>query len=109
MSMPTYSSTSRRIGALRVKLTTCAVAAVFVIGHGGSALYAATAFDAGGGTHWWYNPLNWSVDRIPPNNADGTATTDAQINLGETFAGSMGEGVVYDPASDPGFAAAQPP
>jgi hypothetical protein len=105
MSIRQFSNQRTKAHASRIA---AALAAVWSLCFGVT-LHAATAFDAGGGTHWWYNPLNWSVDRIPPNNADGTATTDAQINLGETFAGSMGEGVVYDPANDPGFAAAQPP
>jgi hypothetical protein len=84
------------------------LAALFLAGSM-NAVHAATTFDAGGGTHWWFNPLNWSVDRIPPNNAAGTASTDVQINLGTMFTGNMGEGVVYDPVNDPGFAAAQPP
>jgi hypothetical protein len=74
----------------------------------GLALYAnaATTWDAGGGTRWWYNPTNWSVDLLPPNNATGAAT-DTQINIG-TGAWDLGEGVVYDPSTnDPGFTAAQ--
>ncbi|HYO25603.1 MAG TPA: dockerin type I domain-containing protein [Lacipirellulaceae bacterium] len=72
-----------------------------------SAASAATQFDAGGGTQWWFNPTNWSVDQLPPNNLTVGTVTDVQVNLDPNFTGSTGLGVVYDPSpADPGFAAA---
>jgi hypothetical protein len=61
---------------------------------------AAVSFDGGGGSNWWFDPVNWTNDKLPPNDAAGAAT-DVQINLGTT-----GEGVVYDPVNDPFFASA---
>lgn len=65
---------------------------------------AAITWDAGGNSQWWFDPNNWSNNFLPPNNGTG-GVTDAQINLG-TGAWDLGEGVVYDPANDPFFAAA---
>ena len=67
---------------------------------------AANSWDAAGNTHWWFNPANWSKDVLPPNNDAINTLTDTQINIG-TGAWDQGFGVLYDPANDPGFAAAQ--
>jgi hypothetical protein len=68
---------------------------------------AATVFDAGASTQWWFNPTNWSTNLLPPNNATN-AVTDTWVSLAPGFAGDMGEGVVYDPSTnDPGWTAAQ--
>ena len=63
----------------------------------------AISWDAQGNSQWWFDPVNWSNDVLPPDNGTGSAT-DAQINIG-TGAWDLGEGVVYDPANDPFFAA----
>lgn len=73
--------------------------------------YAAITWDAEAGTHWWFNPVNWNTNSnintaLPPSNGQPTpGVTDAQINLA-SGAWDLGEGVVYDPANDPHFAAA---
>ena len=69
--------------------------------------HAADEWDASAGTHWWFNPANWSKDVLPPANDTLTppTLTDTQINIG-TGAWDQGFGVLYDPANDPGFAAA---
>ncbi|TWU30460.1 PEP-CTERM sorting domain-containing protein [Bythopirellula polymerisocia] len=67
---------------------------------------AANTWDAGGSSQWWFDPVNWSKEVLPPNNDAANAVGDLQINIG-TFTGDLGEGVVYDPANDPFFAAAQ--
>jgi hypothetical protein len=70
--------------------------------------HSAISWDAGGGTHWWFDPVNWNVASnsnavLPPSgDALGTSPTDAQINIG-TGAWDQGEGVVYDPDNDPFF------
>ena len=64
---------------------------------------AGVTWDAGNNTQWWFDPVNWSNNTLPPDNGSGSAT-DTQINLG-TGAWDLGEGVVYDPNNDPGFAA----
>jgi hypothetical protein len=71
---------------------------------------AEIAWDAEGGSHWWFDPMNWNTggnvnNVIPPSSAGGALQTDAQINIG-TGAWDQGEGVVYDPANDPFFPAA---
>jgi hypothetical protein len=71
----------------------------------------AILWDAGAGTQWWFNPVNWNAPGnpntvLPPsNNAAGTTAGETQINLG-TGAWDQGEGVVYDPTNDPDFGAA---
>lgn len=88
------------------RLTRFAALLLTLAWHGGAAT-AATQFDAGGGTQWWFNPTNWSVDQLPPNNIAVGTVTDAQINLDPNFSGSTGLGVVYDPSpADPGWTAA---
>lgn len=84
----------------------------------GGSVQAAINWDGGGGTNWWFNPVNWSQDAgcpstsavcyLPPaqDNAGNPAVTDAQINGGTGAWDLTGEGVVYDPANDPFFAAA---
>src|SRR4051794_2584932 len=67
---------------------------------------AANTWDASSGTQWWFDPANWSKNVLPPNNDAVNTLTDTQINIG-TGAWDQGFGVVYDPAHDPGFAAAQ--
>src|SRR5215212_724183 len=67
---------------------------------------AANSWDAANNTHWWFDPANWSKDVLPPNNDAANAVTDTQINVG-TGAWDQGFGVLYDPAHDPGFTAAQ--
>ncbi len=80
-------------------------------------LPAATSFDGGGNSNWWFDPLNWSRETptppcpcLPPSQDDGTGVvtaSDAQINEGSLPTWDLtGEGVVYDPANDPFFAAA---
>jgi hypothetical protein len=88
-------------------LALCAVLAVMLTFS--SPVPAAISWDAGAGTQWWFDPVNWNTNTqtnmvLPPNQGDNTAI-DAQINIGT---GSLpgGEGVVYDPANDPNFAAA---
>jgi len=72
---------------------------------------AAIVWDAEAGTHWWFNPVNWNTNSnintaLPPSNGQpAPSVTDAQINLA-SGAWDLGEGVVYDPANDPHFAAA---
>lgn len=83
----------------------CAAAAIAALSTADSQVRAATSFNAGAGTPWWFNTMNWDKAQIPPKNADGTVT-DTQVNLAPTFTGNTGEGVVYDPANDPGFGAA---
>jgi hypothetical protein len=65
---------------------------------------------AGSGTQWWFDPFNWSHQDpaddppyyLPPFTADGSGSTDTQINTGTTTLPG-GEGVVYDPTNDPNF------
>ncbi len=84
---------------------------------GANELHAAIAYDGDGGTNWWFDPLNWSRETpappcpcLPPSQDDGTGVvtaSDAQINGGSLPTWDLtGEGVVYDPANDPFFAAA---
>ena len=71
---------------------------------------AAISWDGGGASSWWFDPDNWSlVGLLPPNPT--LAQADAQINIGWNTTPAApgfttGEGVVYDPANDPFFAAA---
>jgi hypothetical protein len=73
---------------------------------------AAIAWDGGGNSNWWFDPVNWSDANgyLPPyQSADGLnnpypAANDAQINNGWNVAGG-GEGVVYDPVNDPFYPA----
>lgn len=72
---------------------------------------AATNFDGGGSSNWWFDPDNWSKGPyLPPAQlaSDGVTieATDVQINDGSGAWDMTGEGVVYDPANDPFFAAA---
>ena len=79
---------------------------------------AATAWDGGGNSNWWFDPVNWSRDDncpdtmaicyLPPaqDNAGSPVNTDAQINGGTGAWDLTGEGVVYDPDNDPFFPAA---
>ena len=92
-----------------------------------SAAQAAITWDGGSDTNWWFDPVNWSRDEDCPNvngicylppaqDAGGSPVNiDAQINSGWNLTTSDGqgdgqpgdgEGVVYDPANDPNFAAA---
>jgi hypothetical protein len=70
----------------------------------------AITWDGQGGSNWWFNPVNWHIDGspnnvLPPNPT--IASGDAQINIGTSGAWNVtGEGVVYDPANDPFYAAA---
>lgn len=85
---------------------------------GANELLAATNFTGSAGSNWWFNPANWSKGAdfggpfLPSfqgtSATDGTpVATDAQINIGQSGAWNVtGEGVVYDPANDPFFAAA---
>jgi hypothetical protein len=70
-----------------------------------SGAFGANVFNAGGGTQFWFNPMNWSAGNLPPNSTTVGTVTDTGIDQG-TSALPGGEGVVYDPANDPGFAAA---
>jgi hypothetical protein len=73
--------------------------------------YGTIAWDGEANTPFWFNPINWNVDAnsnsaLPPSNGQLTPVpTDTQIDSG-TGPWDLGEGVVYDPANDPGFAAA---
>jgi hypothetical protein len=77
--------------------------------------FGAISWDATAGTPWWFDPENWSESesmRLPPTadadnlpETDDISVTDAQINIG-TGIWDLGDGVVYDPANDPFFAAA---
>jgi hypothetical protein len=85
----------------RVAGLLAAVASFSLSAHG------AIVWDGEAGTPWWFNPVNWNVNSnvnnlLPPN---GGGAFDAQINSG-SGAWNQGEGVVYDPANDPHFAAA---
>src|SRR5438128_2428601 len=87
----------------RVRITTGALVVSFAMASSGA--FAANVFNAGGGTQYWFNPMNWSAGNLPPNSTTVGTVTDTQIDQG-TAALPGGEGVVYDPATDPGFAAA---
>jgi hypothetical protein len=74
-----------------------------------STALAAISWDADSNTQWWFDPANWNTNMdvntaLPPSNglSPTPAATDTQINMGT---GSLpgGEGVVYDPSSDPNF------
>ena len=59
---------------------------------------AGVLWDAGGGSQYWFNPVNWTNDVLPPSNnaapTPGSTDTDITIATG-TLPG--GEGIVYDP------------
>lgn len=64
---------------------------------------AAVSWDAGGNSQYWFNPANWSNDVLPPSNgATPPAATDTDIGIG-TASLPGGQGILYDPAHDPGF------
>ncbi|HMO85985.1 MAG TPA: hypothetical protein PKC18_13810, partial [Lacipirellulaceae bacterium] len=70
---------------------------------------AAIVWDGEAGTNWWFNPVNWNTNsndnvQLPPSTPISGA--DAQLNAGTGVWDVTGEGVVYDPANDPHFAAA---
>ncbi len=70
--------------------------------------WAAISWDNSANTNWWFDVQNWSQtanNLMPPVQltAGLPVRTDAQINNGWN---NTGEGVVYDPANDPNFAAA---
>jgi hypothetical protein len=66
---------------------------------------AAISWDAGSGTQYWFDPVNWSNNVLPPSNgAVPPAATDTDITIATTGLPG-GEGIVYDPsAGDPNFA-----
>jgi hypothetical protein len=72
---------------------------------------ASIVWDGEAGSQWWFDPANWDAASnantvLPPSNTTaGPPATDTQINLG-TGDWNEGEGVVFDPANDPNFAAA---
>jgi hypothetical protein len=98
------SQETLRIGRYGLSLLVLAIASA-------SPASASILWDGEAGTQWWFAPQNWNAASnvntvLPPsNNVAGTSSTDTQINLG-TGAWNMGEGVVFDPANDPNFAAA---
>ncbi len=67
--------------------------------------YAAISWDAGSNSQYWFDPVNWSNNVLPPSNgATPPAVTDTDIGIG-TASLPGGEGIVYDPsAGDPNFA-----
>ena len=73
--------------------------------------YGAIVWDGEAGTPYWFNPVNWRTSSnsnavLPPSNDSAPpGPTDTQIDSG-TGPWDLGEGVVYDPANDPSFAAA---
>jgi hypothetical protein len=80
-----------------------------ILAIGQSTAFAAISWDAGGGSTWWFDPVNWSQDAavggplLPPIQTVSTTdptliATDAQINIGTT-----GDGVIYDPDNDTFF------
>jgi hypothetical protein len=81
-----------------------------VVGVGSAS--ASILWDGEAGSQWWFDPVNWNAASnvntvLPPSNtATGSTSTDTQINLG-TGEWNKGEGVVFDPANDPNFAAAE--
>jgi hypothetical protein len=100
--------------SLNVAAWTVAVSLMIAVPHA----HAAITWDGSGNSNWWFDPTNWSQDQfnyLPPTQDDDgdPATpglrlpgTDAQINVGSGDWDVTGEGVVYDPANDPFFAAA---
>jgi hypothetical protein len=80
-------------------------------GFGVGSVSASILWDGEGGSQWWFDPINWNADNnvntvLPPSGtAGGSPATDTQINVGAGD-GNQGEGVVFDPANDPNFAAA---
>lgn len=76
--------------------------------------WSANGWDGGGMSNWWFDPSNWGQESpepcpcLPPGQDNDAAVvrTDAQINVGTGDWDTTGEGVVFDPDSDPFFAAA---
>ena len=66
---------------------------------------AAISWDAGSATQYWFDPVNWSNNVLPPSNgAVPPASTDTATTIATTGLPG-GEGIVYDPsAGDPNFA-----
>src|SRR6476619_6868976 len=59
---------------------------------------AAVSWDAGSATKYWFDPVNWSNDVLPPSNgAVPPAVTDTDITIATTGLPG-GEGIVYDPS-----------
>ncbi|HEX6963154.1 MAG TPA: hypothetical protein VF175_14910 [Lacipirellula sp.] len=73
---------------------------------------AAISWDGGGSSMWWFDPANWSRQTdpggpfLPPSQGQPVFATDAQINGVGGAPQTMGAEVVYDPANDPFFDAA---
>lgn len=73
---------------------------------------AAISWDGGGSSSWWFDPVNWSRDQdaggpfLPPSQGDPVSSTDTQINGVGAAPQTVGANVVFDPSSDPFFAAA---
>ena len=72
-----------------------------------SAAHAGNNWDASDNTQWWFDPMNWSTNVLPPTNGTappGQGSTDTDI-ITTTDALPGGEGVVFDPSNnDPNFA-----
>jgi hypothetical protein len=86
-----------------------AVVAFAVLTANATSARAAITWDGEANTNWWFDPTNWSFNgnantSLPP--ADPVSSGDLQINIGTGAWDVTGEGVVYDPANDPFFAAA---
>ncbi|HEY2828232.1 MAG TPA: PEP-CTERM sorting domain-containing protein [Pirellulales bacterium] len=68
-----------------------------------SQVSAATIWDGGGGTNWWYDPVNWNANS---NDNVTLPNMGLQVNnateLDGTAAGAIS--VVFDPTNDPNFA-----
>jgi hypothetical protein len=88
------------------------IAAILLAMSSASPAYSAITWDGGGGTQWWFDPVNWSRDDdpggpfLPPSQGVPVSATDTQINGVGGDPRTMGAEVVYDPAADPFFAAA---
>jgi hypothetical protein len=102
-------STCRIVSCLCRRLAAaCGLAAALLVS--APTVQAAINWDGGGNSPWWFDTANWNSDwpLLPPMQvSDGVPNvTDALLNPalpGATW--DQGEGVVFDPATDPNYAA----